>query len=489
MRQSEINAIKQRAFDSCKSYPITSVLDKYYPGVRCQKGANIFIECPNGCDHGVSARKLSKCSVSKAKNIFTCFGCGEKGGPAKLQALLTGCSYGEAMLEQAKELGSITWQEYESVTEPASREKFSKDDKSYKILEEVKAEEVFLASPKVRHIVYSALLSLDEFQLNDDMVKYLHDVRHISGSKEELSRNFFYYHSDFSVDELIGKVQKKYPKFQPSDLYGIPGFYFVYADAEKTKGRWTFVPCSKESIGLIVRDADERIAALEARNIVRKNTSYYWISSTAKASEPGYGFGSSPGAPTHVEYPSVVENGCVSFIEGIFKVKQLVKVSKGLCMAFQGVNNYASTLDELDTALHSDSLRKRISKRPDGKKHKLSFALFYDADMLMKFQVWQAASAFYHALQQRYPKKHIYFYVWRIEEGKGFDDLYEKHPSDWKEMLKKIPGERFEEIMTQALDETVEHFGLSSPSDSLKDKELRDEFSWYLYHAAWRRIS
>lgn len=489
MKQSEINEIKQRAFDSCKKYPIISVLDKYYAGVRGQKGSNIFIECPNGCDRGVSARKLSKCSVSKAKNIFTCFGCGEKGGPAKLQELLTGQTYGQAMLEQAKEIGSISWEEYEAVTDPASREKFSKDDKSYKRLEEVKTEEVFLASPKVRHAVYSALLSLDEFQLNEEMVRYLHEKRNLTGTVKELSKSFFYYHSDFRVDKLVNLVQEKYPKFNFDDLYGIPGFYFVYADNSKTQGRWTFVPCSKESIGLIVRDADEMMTALQSRNIVREDSSYYWISSNGKADEPGYGYGSSPGAPTHVEYPEHITNGCVSFIEGIFKVKQLVKVSNGLCMAFQGVNNYASTLDELQTALHSESLRRRIVKREDGKKHKLSFALFYDADMLMKYQVWQAAQGFYHELKRRYPNKKIYFYLWRIEEGKGFDDLYQKHPADWKKMLTKMSGDRFEEVMEKSLDETVKHFGLSSPADSLKDKKLKDDFGNYLYKIAWSYLN
>lgn len=488
MKQSEINEIKQRAFDTCKNYPVINVLDKYYTGPRGQKGSNIFIECPHGCDRGVSARKLSKCSVSKAKNIFTCFGCGEKGGPTKLQELLTGQTYGQAMLEQARELGSITWEEYDAVTDPATREKFSKDDKAYKKLEEVKTEEVFLASPKVRHIVYSALLSLDEFQLSEEMIQYLHETRHISGTVEELSKSFFYYHADFSVEELVKLIRGKYPKFNFDDLYGVPGFYFSYADDSKTHGRWTFVPCSKESIGIIVRDADGMITALQSRNIVRENSSYYWISSNGKAAEAGYGYGSSPGAPTHVEYPKQVLNGCVSFIEGIFKVKQLVKVSHGLCLAFQGVNNYASTLDEVQTALHSDILKQRIVDREDGKKHKLNFALFYDADMLMKFQVWQAAQGFYHELHRRFPDKKIYFYIWDVNEGKGFDDLYENHPTDWKKFLVKIPGAKFEEIMIASLDEAVKHFGFSSPSDSLKDKKLRDAFSHYLYESAWSRL-
>ena len=456
MTQKEINELKDRMYRATSDYPIGSVLDRYYAGNQQRSGSTLFISCPNGCDHG---KRLTKCAVSTGRNFYKCFACDEGGGPVKLRSVLTGESFSDAMVELAYDMGEITTEEYEALKEPYVRKKLKKDDRSYRETSQRECDSNVPLDPNAINIVYSEMLKLDAFALTDEARAYLR-ARGVSDFSD-----FFCYHETFSIDKLTERIQKDYPRFTKDNFFGIPGFYFQYSDESKTKGRWLFRAPVEHSVGIIIRNAERKVVGLQMRNIQKEGSRYYWLSSTSMNESDNCAFGSSPGAPTHVEYPEGIKTGSVSFIEGFFKGKRLVEKTNGLTLAFQGVNNYSATLSELENALKSDELKRRVEGR-----HKLMFCIFCDADFVKNWKVCKAEKAFAEELAKKY-RKSIYFYFWKEEEGKGFDDLLDNHPDDWKKFISVLPEEKFFARYQAASEKAQGDLGITSLKSAGKDYE------------------
>ena len=161
MRQSEINAIKQKAFDFNDRVRCQDVLNLIgYNGKTRRHGSSLYFQCLNGCD---PKAKLDKCSIYLDKNYCKCFSCGESFGPIKLFAKALDVSYTEASLLLAKEFGGITEEEYSSCTK--SKVVFNKlvsDSATYSLLESKMAEETaeFHAPKDTVDLVYRHILAL-----------------------------------------------------------------------------------------------------------------------------------------------------------------------------------------------------------------------------------------------------------------------------------------------------------------------------------------
>lgn len=66
-------------------------------------------------EKGDSCITHSMFSITKSKNVFSCFSCDFKGGPATLYAHFNNVSYIEACVILAYRLGDITLEQYESI--------------------------------------------------------------------------------------------------------------------------------------------------------------------------------------------------------------------------------------------------------------------------------------------------------------------------------------------------------------------------------------
>ena len=316
MTQEEIQKIKDRAVDAASRIPMTDILRFCgYTGKLKKRGSNIYFECPNGCE---ADGNMSRCSINENKNLAYCFCCKQGWGPALYTSQQLGINYIEAALILAKGAGEITEEECEQCNfSAARRNKLVSDSHTFKMIEIKKAEQCggFKAPAYVVDCVYRHMLELPELTLSCSAFDYLVKKRHLSD--DEIRRaGFFSYESCFSVDTLVQNIKNDIPGFSYNQLAGVPGFYFVFTDKEKTRGKWKFRNPYKGCIGIPLMDSERRIVALQMRffndgylkNGIRSNNKYFFVTSSSVGDKEvngmDYSFGASPGTPAHVEYPS-----------------------------------------------------------------------------------------------------------------------------------------------------------------------------------------
>ena len=286
MRQSEINELKDLAFHKAREFPCEQLLNEAGYMTRT-RGDKIFSQCPN-C--GKIGKKGDSCithsmfSITKSKNVFSCFSCDFKGGPATLYAHFNNVSYIEACVILAYRLGDITLEQYESINGSTDAiKKFQGDTKVYRMIDEKISEDYTSKAPDdVCNLVYSHLLRMPQFTLSKEHRKYLLENRHLT--EQEINElGFFTYKECFNIDKLILSIRKEYPDFTYNNLLGVPGFFMEYQDESKSLGRWMFKHPCPECIGIPLKNTIGEIMALQMRNLNQKSANkgmkYFYVSS------------------------------------------------------------------------------------------------------------------------------------------------------------------------------------------------------------------
>lgn len=424
MRQSEINELKDLAFHKAREFPCEQLLNEAGYMTRT-RGDKIFSQCPN-C--GKIGKKGDSCithsmfSITKSKNVFSCFSCDFKGGPATLYAHFNNVSYIEACVILAYRLGDITLEQYESINGSTDAiKKFQGDTKVYRMIDEKISEDYTSKAPDdVCNLVYSHLLRMPQFALSKEHRKYLLENRHLT-EQEIKDLGFFTYKECFSIDKLILSIRKEYPDFTYNNLLGVPGFFMEYQDDSKSLGRWMFKHPCPECIGIPLKNTIGEIMALQMRNLNQKSANkgmkYFYVSSRNVTYEKlkGHvrGLGSSPGSPVHVFFPTVKKTNTFYVGEGFFKMNEICK-DGFTALSIQGVNTFTYVADEVEEI---------IKQHPEYKKKPLRFMIVFDMDLYEKIQVLDAGINFAKYLHRKFPSAETYFLFWDENLGKGYDDM------------------------------------------------------------------
>lgn len=475
----ERDELKRRVLSvSDKKLSCLSVLANCYSGKTKPNSVSVFFECPNGCN----TKDVSSCSIPKnASYYYKCFKCGEGGNALKLESLLTGESYFDIAIEEAYSYNLINKDEYDYlINKPGSKE-YSPKPKRIETTKQHVEEKIYFADADTKNLVYSTLLSLPQFSLTNECIEYLkgRGVKEFDG--------FFCHHEDFDMKTFITLLKDRNPEFEHKDLCGVPGFFFVYSDKEKTKGCWRFLKKAPNSVIITVKDAMGRIVGLQVRNMA-KGSRYYWLSSLSENENDLCGFGSSPGSPVHVQYPSTINSGFYTFTEGFFKVKRLSEVCNSVGFSLQGVTNSRDIVREVKASLTSPRFKERMTWGKEERK-KVSFNFFFDADMIAKYQVYSSVKKCYELLHEGFPMVKARFHVWPIHYGKGFDDLMDETP-DWNKKIKVFDADEFCQIMDEQIEKTRLSFGEERTLAEIhQDDDEKKLFQMRLYQSFWRRVS
>lgn len=494
MRQAEINYIKHKAYtfnDQVRCQDVLNICG--YTGKTRKVGSAIYFQCPNGCDEKAS---LDKCSINTSLNKCHCFGCGESFGPSKLGMKLLDLSFAEASMLIAYKLNGITKEEYEGCTSSAVvLNKLNNDSKTYELIEKKNAEEnVEHHAPKnVVDLVYRHMLSLPEFRLTDEGIKYL-QKRNIS-NEDILRGKFFSYSKGFNLDVLVSSIRREKKDFSYSDFVGVPGFFFEYTNVEKTRGRWHFINPNEKCLGIPLYDSSGRIVALQMRrlgNVNPKCSKYFFLSSRNIMNVEGknYAFGSSPGSPVHVEYPETIKNPMILIGEGKFKMMEAAKEGS-VSISVQGVGNYKYIINEIKDMFETDKFLEKLSYNTIEKfKDNIYFLIMYDADMYRNFSVLQAAKGLCELLMNKYPKARIGFLLWNEADGKGYDDLKENIGETFKAKTKVLSAKEFLSSVDSALKSADESFLKEHSVNEGEKIRTKQSYRKYLFDALWvNRIS
>lgn len=440
MKYADLKEIRNRAFSCSDSLSIESIYNNYYSGKTKKVGSTLYIECPNPACGGHN-KSPNKCSITFSKNVYNCFACGESGGPTGFYSRLTGKDISSAAIELAYMSGGITSEEFDIVSSACNKTKLNKDERALVKLEQKKAEEKIYQKQDdyILNIVYETLLSLDEFQLTDEILKYLKEVRGLT-AEEAKKEGIFSYHKSFSMEKLISKIREKHPSFSPNSFVGVPGFYFKFSDSTKKSGYWRFIEPSKyKTFGLAIKNPKGEIIALQQRKAAKDHSGYWWISSKNLNDQEEYDFGTSSGSPLHVQYPSIIKNPIICYTEGRFKGIAIAKATGSICICTQGINaNKKSVVPIINEIIRSPLTKERYA----AKTKKLGFYLMPDADMVTNHEVFRGISDICKYIEESFPERRLDMVIWDIEKGKGFDDFVSNN-ENWKKMLKTLPAKEY----------------------------------------------
>lgn len=449
MRQGEINEIKDLAFHKSREFPCEQILNESGYVTRT-RGDKIFSQCPS-CGrigkNGDSCLTHSRFSITKSKNVFRCFACDFKGGPATLYSYFNHVSYIEACVILAYRTGAITIQQYEALNgSPDAAKKFQGDTQVYRMMDEKISEDYTSKAPDdICNLVYTHLLRMPQFTLSKHHKKYLMEQRHLS--EQEIAKfRFFTYKECFSIDKLILSIRKEKPDFDYNNLLGVPGFFMEFLDESKSQGRWMFKhPCS-DCIGIPLTNAYGEIMALQMRNMnpksVRNGMKYFYVSSRNVSNEKAKGnlrgLGASPGSPVHVFYPERKRSNTFYIGEGFFKMNEICK-DGFTALSIQGVNTFHYVADEISEIIKRDPTYNSGTK--------LRLMIVFDMDLYEKIQVLDAGLNFADYLRKKFPGAETYFLFWSEAFGKGYDDLKFYCMENGLNYLKMLKAYRSDQIL------------------------------------------
>lgn len=476
-RQSIIQDIKNKAVEEAKKVDCVEILSAAGYPLR-KRGHNVYSRC-YCC--GTTDGAMDKFSVNINENLYHCFGCGCGGGSSKLYSKLYNVSFIEAALILARKSGAITEDEFNYVIKtPDARKKLFSDEAVYKKISEKEANETaeYKAPLDTLDLVYRHLLRLPQFKLTQEHYTYLKNVRYLS-DEEIAEHGYFTFSGPFSLNTLLDSILTEKPTFTPSNFWGVPGFFFVFSNKEKSRGTWYFKNPMPDCLGIPLRDSMGRIVALQMRYLGKKETKnkYFYVSSKSVKDFNGKsaGYGSSPGSPVAVCFPEEVTNTTFYVGEGIFKMREMAKEGS-VAFSCQGVNTFSYVVDEAKLCMASDNLIARSAKIPQGQRI-VKFCIVYDADMYEKSQVLEAALKTASFIRSVYPEKEISILTWDIELGKGFDDLKFNCLSygiDYHRVVKKIDVDTFLNCVRESYSIADKEYLASGEHmhDGLKDDDI-----------------
>lgn len=491
MEQRKINRILAKASEGADKFPIEEVLGHFGAEVRT-RGTQAWFVCPV-----CQKPKYDYCSATisgPGTGKWKCQACGAGGGTFRLYSAFSGEDDSTSLLALGVLAGTISNEEYEAATGTEdSRYKLKKDENIRARIEAKKAEEQIERKAPVKTVdyIYRKMLSLPQFQLSKEGKDYLLGRR--LSEKEIEDFGFFSYKERFVVKDLMdiialdlyGKKQSELKEVEINKLYnslwGVPGFYFEFADSSKKTGSWRFVPPCRSCVGIPITNSEGRITALQMRWLEgNRDNKYFYVSSRKYHQGGKTNFGSSPGSPVAVLYPEQITGETFYVTEGVFKARVLAQ-SGCVCYSVQGVNSFYYVADEINDTLSSPGYKNR------GGRDVKRVALAFDADMFSKWQVLEAATKASSNISRK-TKKDVYILLWNPEMGKGFDDYKytcDDRGIDYRQGLRVLEWHTFSDWAQAASLEADNWFktqhGKEPGAGDRTGTEWGGYLHWYLY--------
>lgn len=402
-----MNRILQNAFNASKDIPAIDV----YTGLKRKVGSSIFVTCPK-----CNCYKLDKCAVYE--NIFYCFKCGVSSNAVDVYSVQNNISKDIAAVELAYIYKKISKEDYLYYTNK------TENDLNIKQIDGCENKKNTIAinnkrnknkNPIITDIVYSALLRMNEFKLSDDMILYLKNNRMLSDN--EINNNdFFQYKIPFSIEALMNEIHKTNPAFNICNLKDVAGFYFEIDFNKKNNGSWKFIHPNNNTLGIVCRDEEERIVALQQRGIYGSSR-YFWISSLKENKKDNRMYGSGSGSQYAVVYPDEIKDDRIIITEGKFKAIAFSKKYNCVSISMQGVNAYKNICNKINDIYKSEKIRRSGYKF----ENKIIY-IGFDADIVKNDNVYDAMVKMGEFIRSKIKNVKVRVFLWDYKYGKGFDD-------------------------------------------------------------------
>lgn len=481
MKQAEINSIMKKCYAATDDLSCEEALHVAgYTGKTKRTGNSLFFECPDGCD---KKQKLDKCAINIESNYAHCFCCGEGWNATKLLAALWDMPYNRAALTYGYVTNTISEETFREITDNASNlDKAMKGTVPVKKAEQKAIEESEFKRPAEHlDIVYRHLLRMPAFRLSEKHCQYLLNERKITHKNID-KIGFFSYEETFSMAALTSSIQQELPTFNPrEDYWGVPGFYFQFADEKKTVGKWAFHKPYYDCVGIPIGNEAEQIVALQMRALSDKaSVKYFFV--TSKGCGENTGYGSTPNTPCAVLYPEEISSPCVYIGEGVFKMLEIATREGAIAFSVQGVNNTKEVPETIKASLMSSNAWEKASGFLKEKKQKMQIIIVFDADLYKNYGVIEAARNLVKGLKKLFPAVNVSFLCWDLNLGKGIDDLihYAEHANmDYHTLCRVFPAET---ILSLADFCILKIGGGKKPS---RKTLVSPEFSEKLYASMW----
>lgn len=387
----------ENMIEKVKNVPIESTIGRRLNLKK--RGQHLLCKCPFH-----NAKDLGSFVVTPSKNMWYCFACGgEYGGSGiKFVMLYENKDFLDACFAIALEESIITIDEFQEYSNQDFSENYKqklkkKAEKSNKTeIEKPKADSLLI------HDVYSKMFSL--CSLSEKHMQHLKEERILD--EERIGRDYFsfpYRNKDHFLERL-----KAAGNYTDEFLMTVPGFYW-----DNKRKKLSFL--SYKGIGILIRDQDQKIRAIQIRKdtVKESDSRYIWFSSTFAENDPKkYTGGSGCGAPLDILIPGVSNTKPVSdrkkilcITEGRFKAEKLLSHNCTV-IGLQGVTTWKNIDKEIEKLNHVYPIQ--------------TCYLMFDSDMLGNKGVFNSCQSLYNVLQKKIP---VRFVLWRKELGKGIDDL------------------------------------------------------------------
>lgn len=229
-------------------------------------------------------------------------------------------------------------------------------------------------------------------------------------------------------------------------LLGVPGFY-------KMEEKNTYTYMFKHGIGIPIMNEHHQIVGIQIRKDKAKKGEqrYIWFSSGFVNEQEGLTEGTSSKSPLHFVYPYHKESSKILFItEGAFKAEYIAKTYDAYAISVQGIGNWNQTLIDL------------VRKFQENGVHSVFIA--FDSDIAENINVYQAFHSLGEQLLNDLPQLRYYYSWWRMECGKGIDDVIQNKR---KQFIHKIPMEQFIREYDNMLQEIMDFYGEDSIQHAL----------------------
>ena len=412
--------------------------------------------CPFHDDH-----RPGSFVVNKRKNTWACYSCGKRGDAIHFMQEFYGLDFLEATSKIAIEHGIVTKTEMESILNA----KIS-DNHEHKI--NYKKRDVIIrpdrADIDTLHKVYSlfshGMELINKPQLSDYHRKKLKE--HYGLTDDEIARDgLFSWPSSAVTKKFFAAALQS--GITEKDLSLTPGMFY-----NKDTESWDFFrPNNTGAIGVPIRNVDGKIQGFQIRLDRKKEGAqrYQWFSSAfADGYNTPYVYGTSPGSPVDVVYPTEIRTATVFVTEGHFKAIKLANQFNSIALSVQGVSNWRqipAVIDELNRrcpklrhiyiAYDADMAYKETVLSPaiklgltltglsfEGVKDAINDILavgYRDEEYSNLYAFKRSQTVSDYLVKHSIHKYIVTFCLWDDSYGKGIDDLIKSgHIADIKKM-------------------------------------------------------
>ena len=372
---------------------IIDVLQKYGIDIVRFTGSKAYSLCPFHLDEHIGSFV-----IDTEKNYCWCFACHKGGSLIKSMQIVWNKSFIDTVLQIACDFNLISKDTYVSLINAPYERKGRKIKKANLVLK--KKERPSEKTLNMWTDVYTFMKDWFKLQAEDKIV--LQNKRRIPN--ERLEDYFSCNTTNYDiVKRFIFDLKSHFPQYV-NYLSEIPGFVEI-----KEKGKWNLTLFEYNAIGILLRNENGKVIAVQLRD---KNENaqirYKFLSFKAYPESKTVKGGNSVGTPIDILIPKKW-NKKIAIVEGRFKAEILLQQGF-VTLSVQGVNNYKGIWKDIKNIENKIGCESK------------AILVFYDADQLRNSVVYKAGINLGKYIKENLNRDTL-FAIWNPLYGKGIDDL------------------------------------------------------------------